>query len=184
MLVALAVVGLALGAVVTADLLLHRDGRPRTGHDPLAGALARNLARGSWLSLPAAPRATTVDDDWVLEAFDSTEIAELRRIDADVRHELAADTLAEVQSKVPGDRRSRRVRGVGWDAGLLSLVLADGTAVELDGVAQDTAVWLAYCQDQFGLVLVDIGPSDTTWAARVASCGVATPLQASRVRVS
>jgi hypothetical protein len=178
------VLGPALAAVVSIDVVLHRGDRARTRRGPLAGALERNLARGSWLSLPSAPRATSVDDDWVLEAFDTAEIAELHRIDEDVRRELAADTLAQVRSKVPGDRRSRRVRGVGWSDGRLSLILADGTAVELDGVAQDTAVWLAYCHDQFGLLLVDIGPADATWAARVASCGVATPLQASRVRVS
>ncbi len=183
MFVALAVVGLALGTVVVTDVLARRAPAPRRHRaDQLAPAGRR--ARSSWLSLPAAPRPTTVDDDWVLEAFDTDEIAELHRIDEDVRRELAADTLSEVQSKVPADRRSRRVRVVGWSAGLLSLILADGTAVELDGVAQDTAVWLAYCHDQFGLLLVDIGPADTTWAARVASCGVATPLQASRVRVS
>jgi hypothetical protein len=137
-----------------------------------------------WLSLPPAPRAATADDDWVLEAFDADEIAELRRIDDEVRRDLARDHHAAVQALVPDSRRDRRVRAVGWADGRLILVLGDGTALELDGVSRSAAVWLGYCHDQFGLVLDAIGPADTTWALRLESCGVDTPLHASRVRVA
>lgn len=183
MLVCLLVVAAALAVVVVADRMLHRGASPMTPRTVPTGPGGRRTL-GSWLSLPAAPRPTTADDAWVLEAFDVDEISELRRIDAAVRREQAAATLAVVQARVPGDRRLRRVRAVAWHAGRLTLVLADGTSLELDGVRQDAAVWLAYCQDQFGLVLEDIGPAETTWAARLASCGVDTPLQASRLRVS
>ena len=85
---------------------------------------------------------------------------------------------------MPDSRRDRRVRAVGWVDGRLILVLGDGTALELDGVSQSAAVWLGYCHDQFGLVLEAIGPTDTVWSARLESCGVDTPLHASRVRVA
>jgi hypothetical protein len=136
------------------------------------------------LSLPTAPRPTTADDDWVLEAFDADEIAELRRIDEAVRRDLARDHHAVVLARVPESRRDRRVRAVAWSRERLTLVLADGTALELDGVSQDRAVWLGYCQVQFGLVLEAIGPADASWAARLNSCGCDTPLRASRLRVS
>lgn len=138
----------------------------------------------AWLSVPTAPRPTTVDDDWVLEAFDADEIAELHRIDDEVRRDLARDHHALVLSLVPDNRRDRRVRTVAWADGRVILVLGEGTALEFDGVSQGAAVWLGYCHDQFGLVLEAIGPAETSWAARFASCGVDTPLRASRVRVS
>jgi len=139
---------------------------------------------GSWLSLPLAPRATTGDDDWVLEAFDPDEIAELRRIDTEVRGDLARDHHAAVLARVPDNRRDRRVRAIGWADGRLALVLGDRTELEFDGVSQATAVWLGYCHDQFGLVLEAINPADSSWAARLGSCGWDTPVRASRVRVS
>lgn len=174
----------ALGAA-----LLRRATAPPAGsvdHTDARGLEDSGSTRpaGAWLSLPTAPRAVTVDDDWVLEAFDADEIAELRRIDATVRRDLARDHHALVTALVPGNRRDRRVRAVAWVDGRLILVLGDGTALEFDGVSRGTAVWLGYCQDQFGLVLEAIGPTDTSWAARFASCGVDTPLRASRVRVS
>jgi hypothetical protein len=45
-------------------------------------------------------------------------------------------------------------------------------------------VWIAYCQDQFGLVLEEIDQTEHAWAARLASCGVDTRVSASRVRLS
>lgn len=166
----------AVGAVLLRRATLRRplavDGRP----------VRRPI--GSWLSLPPAPRATTGDDDWVLEAFDADEIAELRRIDTEVRLDLTRDRHAVVLARVPASRRDRRVRTMGWIDQRLTLVLGDGTALEFDGVARPTAVWLGYCHDQFGLVLEAISPAETSWAARLASCGWDTPVRASRVRVS
>lgn len=171
---------LAAACAAAAVLLRRAIGRA----DGSTGRGAGDHPGSAWLSLPTAPRATTVDDDWVLEAFDADEIVELRRIDAAVRRDLARDHHALVRSLVPDNRRDRRVRTVAWADGRLILVLGEGTALEFDGVSQGTAVWLGYCQEQFGLVLEAIGPADTSWAARFASCGVDTPLRASRVRVS
>ncbi len=151
---------------------------------PAAEPAAERRSPSTWLTLPPAPRATTADDDWVLEAFDAAEIVELRRLDEQVRHDLARDRQAAVQALVPDSRRDRRVRAVGWADGRLILVLGDGTALELDGVSRSAAVWLGYCHDQFGLVLEAIGPTGTAWSARLESCGVDTPLHASRVRVA
>ena len=67
--------------------------------------------------------------------------------------------------------------------GRLTLELAAGTQVELDGVSRSTAVWLRYCHDQFGVVLEAIAPHDSAWAARLGCCGWDTPVQASRLRV-
>jgi hypothetical protein len=170
----------ALGAV----LVRRARGQAPVAPAELAARPAGTRPTGAWLSLPTAPRPTTGDDAWVLEAFDADEIAELRRIDAEVRRDLAHDRQALVRSLVPDNRRGRRVRTVAWLDGRLILVLGEGTALELDGVSRDTAVWLGYCHDQFGLVLEAIGPADTSWSARLASCGVDTPLRASRVRVS
>jgi hypothetical protein len=169
----------ALGAVVLRGRAHSRRVTPAAVVPPVPA-----LPHGPWLSIPAAPRATTADDDWVLEAFDANEIAELRRIDDEVRRDLARDHHAAVQALVPDSRRDRRVRAVGWADRRLILVLGDGTALELDGVSRSAAVWLGYCHDQFGLVLEAIGPADTTWALRLESCGVDTPLHASRVRVA
>ena len=170
----------------------RRRGRRRDGAAPSEGSLPRSAAHlrprpagGSWLSLPRAPRPTTADDDWVLEAFDADEIAELRRIDEAVRRDLARDHHAVVLARVPGEpARPSRARWWRGPRERLTLVLADGTALELDGVSQDRAVWLGYCQVQFGLVLEAIGPADASWAARLNSCGCDTPLRASRLRVS
>ena len=169
----------ALGAVLLRGRARAGETTPQAVVPPLPA-----LPQSPWLSLPPAPRATTADDDWVLEAFDADEIAELRRIDDDVRRDLARDNHAAVQALVPDSRRDRRVRAVGWADGRLILVLGDATALELDGVSRSAAVWLGYCHDQFGLVLEAIGPADSTWALRLESCGVDTPLHASRVRVA
>jgi len=138
----------------------------------------------SWLSLPAVPRATTAEDSWVLEAFDAGEIAELQQTDHDVRRDLSRDHHALVLARVPEHRRDRRVRLVAWAERRLTLVLGDGTAVEFDGVPQRTATWLAYCHQQFGLVVETIAPAEATWAARLESYGCDTPVRASRLRVS
>src|SRR5690606_31637055 len=83
----------ALGGAV-----VRRSSGPRPGR---IGHGARRRPIGTWLSIPAAPRATTADDDWVLEAFDADEIAELRLLDAEVRHDLARDHHAVVLARVP-----------------------------------------------------------------------------------
>jgi len=173
-------VACALGAVL---LRMARVGAV-TAAEPVVEQPPLGRPAGSWLSIPPAPRATTADDDWVLEAFDADEIAELRRIDDEIRLELARDRHAAVRALVPDSRRDRRVRAVAWADGRLVLVLGDGTALELDGVSRSAAVWLGYCHDQFGLVLEAIGPTGTVWSARLESCGVDTPLHVSRVRVA
>jgi hypothetical protein len=175
---------LALAALAAAGIVVDARIRAATArmdaeHRPSAGA------QTSWLSLPEAPRPVTADDAWVLEAFDSAEIAELRHIDSAVRHDTARAHHAVVLERVPDTRRSRRVRLVRWNGEQhLTLVLADGTSVELDGITTASAIWIAYCQDQFGLVLEEIDQTETAWAARLASCGMDTRVSASRVRVS
>jgi hypothetical protein len=177
---------LTLASACTLGAVLLRGARAGAARvaEPASAPRPHRHPGGSWLSIPPAPRATTGDDDWVLEAFDVDEIGELRRIDEEVRHDLARDRDAAVQALVPDSRRDRRVRAVGWADGRLILVLGDGTALELDGVSRSAAVWLGYCHDQFGLVLEAIGPTGTVWSARLESCGVDTPLHASRVRVA
>jgi hypothetical protein len=150
----------------------------------------RSRPRSGWLTVPGPPRAVSADDAWVLEAFDVDEIAELVRLDEQVRSEFARDRLRVVLAKVPENRRERRVRALSWSAaatdetGRLALTLADGTSLELDGVPRSTAVWLGYCHDEFGLVLGAIRPTATSWAADLHSCGCDTPVRASRVRVA
>ncbi len=170
-----------------------------------AGALGRRRGAGSqvsetpppetaaWHAVPGPPRAPGASDTWVLDAFSPGEIAELATIDSLVRAEVIDDRLALIMAQVPAGRRQRKVRSLSWDparigladgAGRLRLQLADGTSIELDDVARSTAMWLVYCQDEFGLSLDTIELSATVWAAQLRSCGCQTPVHAPRVRVS
>jgi hypothetical protein len=176
---------LVLPAVVGAGWALHQRSERPTRPAP-------SSRPGPWLTLPLPPPACRAGDDWILEAFDAGEIAELRRLDEAVRRDLTHASHAEVLARVPERRRARRIRAMGWTAadlastraGRLTLELATGIRVELDGVSRSTADWLRYCHDQFGVVLEAISPTEATWAARLHSCGWITPVQASRLRVA
>ncbi len=146
-----------------------------------------------WHAVPGPPRAPAASDAWVLDAFSPGEIAELGSIDSLVRAEVIDDRLALIMAQVPAGRRQRKIRSLSWDparvglagdAGRLRLRLADGTSIEMDDVARSTAMWLVYCQDEFGLSLDTIELSATVWAAQLRSCGCQTPVHAPRVRVS
>jgi hypothetical protein len=185
---------LAVLAVVTtvAGVAAASSRRRATPHRTVRTTSSPTGGPGPWLILPSAPPPSTGEDAWVLDAFDATEIAELRRLDVEVRSDLTHHHHALVLARVPESRRGRRVRHVGWStpdlastrAGRLTLVLATGIRVELDGVSRATAQWLHYCHDQFGVVLAAIGPDDSAWAARLQCCGCDTPVQASRLRVA
>ncbi len=180
-------------ALVARRLDRSRRAQPQARGGPGHPRDGRAADRSRWLTVPAAPRPSAADGDWARELFDPGDVADLVALDAAIRSELARERHALVLARMPEGRRERRVRALVWTSdevpaaspeGRLSLTLADGTSLELDGVSHATALWLGYCHDEFGLVLGTISPGDSSWAARLHSCGWDTPVRASRLRVS